>query len=125
MAGKLNSRDKGKVGERELARKLNELFGSECRRGQQYSGLDGSDVVGLDGVHLEVKRVEKLNVYSAIEQSERDSKETEVPVVFHRKNHKRWLVTCYLDDLPRLVGILGEMKCKESRLSTDCEESPS
>lgn len=125
MARKLNSRDKGKVGERELAGELSRIFGTSCRRGQQYSGLDGSDVVGLPGIHIESKRVEKLNIYTAVEQSERDAKENETPVVFHRRNRKPWLVTFYLEDLPRLVGVLSEILCKESKPLTDCEESPS
>ena len=42
----MNSREKGKRGERELAGKLKE-YGYECRRGQQYSGIDGEDVVRI------------------------------------------------------------------------------
>ena len=95
---RINSRQKGAAGERELARKLRK-FGFECRRGQQYSGANGdADVVGLPGIHIECKRVEKLNLYSAMEQSKRDSRDNELPAVFHRKNNKEWLVTMELKD---------------------------
>ena len=58
----VDSRNKGKVGERELAKKLRE-YGFEARRGQQYCGADGSaDVVGLEGVHIECKRTERLSL---------------------------------------------------------------
>ena len=89
----MNSRDKGKRGELEAARVLKE-YGYETRRGQQYSGATGdADVVGLPGVHLEIKRVEKLNISEAMKQSIRDARDGELPVVMHRKNRETWLVT--------------------------------
>ena len=94
----MNSRNKGKVGERELANKLR-TFGYEARRGQQYCGISGdADVIGLPGIHIECKRVEKLNIDNAMEQSVNDAKYGEMPAVFHRKNGKQWLVTMSLLD---------------------------
>lgn len=104
----MSSRGKGKAGELELKNVLSRLFGRECRRGQQYSGIGGQDVVGLDGVHIECKRVEALNIHNAMNQSCRDAAEGSVPVVMHRRNRTEWLVTCRLDDLPALVKQLGE-----------------
>lgn len=93
-----NSRAKGAAGERELAKKLRE-FGVNARRGQQYSGANGdADVIGLEGVHIECKRVERLNIDNAMQQSINDARELELPVVMHRRNGKRWLVTMTLDD---------------------------
>lgn len=93
-----NSRAKGAAGERELARKLRE-YGYEARRGQQYSGASGdADVVGLDGIHIECKRNERLNVYDAISQSKRDARQGEKPTVMWRKNNAEWLVTMRLED---------------------------
>ena len=98
----MNSRAKGSVGERELARKLRE-YGYNARRGQQYSGINGdADVIGLQGVHIECKRVEKLNIDDALSQSIRDAKENEIPVVMHRKNHTEWKVTMRLEDWIKL-----------------------
>ena len=94
---KINSRAKGARGERELANKLKE-YGYDCRRGQQYSGLEGDDVVGLEGIHIECKRVERLQLTDAMLQSRRDAKLGEVPVVMHRKNNEDWKVTMYLED---------------------------
>ena len=71
------SREKGKRGERELASKLRE-FGYNARRGQQYCGANGdADVVGLPGMHIEVKRTERLHLYDALDQSKRDAKDYE------------------------------------------------
>lgn len=94
----MNSRAKGAQGERELARKLRE-YGYEARRGQQFSGANGdADVVGLEGIHIECKRVERLNLEEWMSQSRRDARDGEIPVVMHRKNHCEWLVTMTLDD---------------------------
>lgn len=67
-------------------------------------GLEGEDVVGLDYIHIECKRVQNLNLYDAMEQSKRDSKEGQAPAVFHRKNNKRWLVTMELDEWIKLYN---------------------
>lgn len=94
----VNSRTKGKVGELELARLLKHE-GYDTRRGQQFSGINGdADVLGLPGIHIECKRVEKLNIYDAIGQAERDHREGSLPAVFHRKNRCPWLVTMRLTD---------------------------
>lgn len=96
----MNSRQKGKRGELELAKMLRDYGFTEARRGVQYSGANGdADVVGIPGVHIECKRVERgLDLYKAMEQSSRDAREGETPVVFHRKNGKLWLVTMLADD---------------------------
>lgn len=95
----INSKRKGKVGELELAKVLRE-YGYDCRRTNQYCGNTGeaSDVVGLPYIHIECKRVERLNLDDAIKQAERDAKDDELPTVFHRKNHHKWLVTMTIDD---------------------------
>jgi Holliday junction resolvase len=95
---KINSKAKGAKGERELSNKLKE-YGFNTRRGQQYCGANGdADVVGLPGIHIECKRVEKLNIYDAVDQSKWDSTNTsKLPAVFHRKNNCEWLVTMPLD----------------------------
>ena len=89
----INSRQKGAKGERELSKVLHG-YGYNCRRGQQYCGDNGdADVVGLPGIHVECKRVERLNLYDAVDQAKHDAKPDELPAVFHRKNHCEWLVT--------------------------------
>ena len=90
----LNGKKKGKAGELEVARILCS-YGYPCRRGQQYSGANGdADVVGLPGIHIEVKRRENLNVYEAIEQAKRDAAKIGIlPTVMWRRNDHEWLVT--------------------------------
>jgi hypothetical protein len=98
----MNSRQKGAAGERELAKVLRS-YGFETRRGQQYCGSNGdADVVGLPGVHIECKRVERLNLEDAMAQSRADARPGEIPVVMHRKNNCKWLVTLSIDDFMTL-----------------------
>lgn len=97
----INSKSKGAKGERELANILKD-YGYNTRRGQQYNGLEGEDVVGLDYIHIECKRVESLNIDKAMQQAKRDSKNYQMPSVFHRKNNQKWLVTMELDDWIKL-----------------------
>ena len=92
----MNSREKGKRGERELAKYLRD-HGIESRRGQQYSGIGGADVVGIPGIHIECKRVERLNIEDAMNQSIRDAGD-DIPVVMHRRNRGEWLCTMLLED---------------------------
>ena len=100
----MNSRDKGKRGERELANQLTEL-GYTSRRGVQYKGgSDSPDVVGLQGIHIECKRVEKLNIDTAMEQSMRDAG-NDVPVVIHRRNRTPWKVTMLLTDFIEMYEV--------------------
>lgn len=94
----INSREKGKKGEREISGILRS-YGYDTRRGVQYNGADGSaDVIGLPFCHLEIKRVERLNIEDAMSQSIHDARDGEMPVVMHRKNRCSWLVTMKLDD---------------------------
>lgn len=99
----MNSRAKGKRGELELAAVLRGCGYEDARRGQQYAGINGdADVVGLPGIHIECKRVEALNIDKAMEQSERDAREDEVPVVMHRKDRQPWLATLKLVDFLKM-----------------------
>ena len=94
----VTSRDKGARGERELASLLRE-YGYDARRGQQYSGANGdADVVGLDGIHIECKRNERLNIYDAMSQAKHDARQGEMPTVMWRKNNSEWLVTMTIND---------------------------
>lgn len=103
----INSKQKGKKGELELARKLKE-YGYDVRRSVQYNGKaeEGqADVLGLPFIHAECKRTEKLNLYEAVEQAKRDSAGTEdIPVVFHRRNHCEWLAIMPMDEFMKMYS---------------------
>ena len=98
----INSRAKGIRFERKLAGILRD-YGYDARRGQQFCGANGdADVVGLPGVHIEAKAVERLNLYDAMAQSKHDARSGEIPVVIHKKNNCSILVTMELDSFMEL-----------------------
>lgn len=104
----INSKRKGKVGELEFAHFCQERLGIKARRGQQYNGIDGQDVVvDIPNLHIEVKRVEALNVVNAMEQAAKDAGPC-VPVVAHRRNRKPWMLTIKAEDLQRFIEILTD-----------------
>lgn len=99
MASPSKPQRKGADGERELAAILRG-YGYEITRGGSLSFGEMPDLSGLPGVHVEVKRVERLNIMDAMEQAVRDSEKFNdgAPTVFHRRNRSPWLVTMRLND---------------------------
>src|SRR5512140_3571212 len=100
----MNSREKGKRGERQWRDELR-ANGYAARRGQQFSGSpDSPDVVcdSLPWIHFEVKAVERLNIEEAMSQARTDARKAEsgkrkpemgkVPIVAHRRRFRAWLV---------------------------------
>ena len=109
------SRNKGKRGERAAAKELNRLFGLEARRSQQYCGEAGdADLIGVEGIHVEVKRVERFHMRAALDQADSDRKAGETPMVLTKQNNRPWIVCCYLDDLPEITARLGSKDLTES-----------
>lgn len=96
----INSRAKGARFERKLASRFKD-YGYNCRRGQQYCGANGdADVIGLPGIHIEAKAVERMSLYEWIAQAKRDSAaggKNLLPIVFHKKNNAEILVSMEFD----------------------------
>jgi len=89
----INSRTKGAQAEREVAQLLRNQGHIEARRGQQYSGLKGdADVVGVKGIHIEVKRQERVIDEKWLNQAEHDARLGDVPVVMYRRSHEKWKI---------------------------------
>tara|TARA_R100000093_G_scaffold71188_1_gene46248 strand:+ start:616 stop:990 length:375 start_codon:yes stop_codon:yes gene_type:complete len=107
------SRDKGIRGELEVS-KLLKGWGWEAERGKQRKGgPDSPDVIhnmhnlrpaGISFA-LEIKLRQQLNLYDALKklEGEQDPDAGMTPVVFHRKDHKPWLVTLSADDFLEIV----------------------
>lgn len=107
------SRQKGKVGEREVAGLLRQ-HGYEGRRGVQYRGMPGAqDVVGLPGASIEVKRTERFDLYGALEQAKAARMQDEVGVVFHRRNACDWVVVIDAHDFMRLWTASREVSLQD------------
>ena len=101
-SGKASQR-KGAGRQRQLAAVLRE-YGYEIKRGGSMSFGEVPDLVGLPGVHIEVKRCEQVRLSEWMQQAERDSQHFKdgLPAVFHRRSREGWRVTMNLADFMRL-----------------------
>ena len=95
-----SSKQKGARGEKEFAEVLRQSWGVWAARGH------GTDTAhALDGVHFEVKFVEKLDVPGAYRQAVHDA-QGRIPILAHRSSRQPWLVTLELAALPMVNGLL-------------------
>lgn len=103
-----SSQAKGKRGEEELANILNG-YGFQVKRGGSLTFGNVPDITGLPDIHIEVKRVEALNVDKAMAQAERDSAAflDGMPTLFYRKNRGSWRVVMGLEDWMKLYKKWG------------------
>ena len=123
------SKRKGAVGEREAAEKLNEVLGTRFHRGRQYhGGPESPDLTGdVPGLHVEVKRTERLRIWEAVGQARADASIDQVPIVMHRASRKPWVVIVEADLLIRLLDVVDEARAKlsdEGRASSGSAELP-
>lgn len=114
-AKRINVRDKGRRGEQEVATMLREAVSAayealgreheiEIKRNQmqtagKHRDVGQGDIVGLEWLSIEVKRVEN-NLPSGIanwwEQCKRQADPLQDPVLFHRMNSQEWSVRTYV-----------------------------
>jgi hypothetical protein len=102
----MNSREKGKRGERRWRDVLRDAGFLKAHRGVQFQGGPGSPDVQcpeLPTIHFEVKSVERLNVWEAMAQAGRDAGPSKTPVVAHTRSRSGWLVTMRAEDWLDLV----------------------
>ena len=104
-------RERGKRGERYVANRIRERLGLDARRGVQYSGGPGSpDVVGLPGIHIEVKNCNKTELPKWIRQSTDEAADGEAPVVIHHRDREPWYITLGFDDFLGMYKELLELR---------------
>ena len=61
--------------------------------------------MGLDGVHIECKRTEKMRLNEWLDQAQKDAARFGGrPAVFHRSNRNPWTVTMLLTDWLTIYG---------------------
>ena len=113
--GKMSKR-KGASGELEAAAKLNEILGTRFHRGRQYhGGPESPDLAGdVPGLHVEVKRTERLRLWEAVRQARADASVDQVPVVMHRANRKPWVLIVEADLLIRLLDVVDGARARIS-----------
>lgn len=96
----MKSQRKGAAAERELVHELRRIgfTGAKKTSAMYQPGTVAPDISGLPGCHLEAKRVEKLNIEQAMDQSCMDAGPN-IPVVCHRRSRSAWLLTLPLADV--------------------------
>lgn len=88
-----SSKRKGARGEN-LVRDLAIQAGfTECLRSFASGATGGGDLIGIPGLSIECKAVEKLNVQKAYDQACAAARPTETPIVAHKRARREWLVT--------------------------------
>lgn len=120
------SQRKGADGERQLAAILRE-YGYTVERGGSMSFGEVPDLVGLPGIHIEVKRCEQVRLSEWIQQAETDSKRfgDGMPVVFHRRSREPWRVTMSLADFMTMYSAKFRNSPRKERVKngTDAEST--
>ena len=109
----MNSRAKGKRGELEARNAVREhWFASGCIRSAQAGGAYAADLLNAgDGLHVEVKRRQKIAATHFMKQAERDCGVDEVPVVVMREDgYPSWLVVVRIEDTEKFLNIIGHNK---------------
>ena len=99
------SQAKGRRGEIELAEYLREHGVPNARPGTALNFGAEPDVVGLEGLHIECKRRERVEIARWYDQSRADAARMKdgKPVVIFRQNRREWMVTLSLDDFLSMV----------------------
>lgn len=103
---------KGKGGELELMHILRDFYGYAVRRGDCFRGE--SDLVGLSGVHIECKRVERLNIYNAIS----DSKE----IIINAEDGKGYFIPTK-NEAEYVRNYVYTMVCRSKKNVSESEEN--
>ena len=97
------SRNKGAEGERNVAKKLQNMGHADARRGQVFNHQP--DIIGVRGVLIEVKNHEKPpNIWNAYAQAKDRAAPDEIPVAICHYDYGPYLLAVDLDD----YGILKE-----------------
>jgi hypothetical protein len=99
------SRDKGKRGEVEFIKlHLVEHWPQAKRNLDQFTD-DCRDVINVAGCHWQIKRTERLELWSAIRQARDEAAPTDTPIVAFRKNHEAWHCIVPADELVALLRL--------------------
>jgi len=114
----LNSNQKGKRFERDVAKQLNKKFNTNVRRTPMSGGMDNfkGDIIDInpDSVlfdyHWECKNQEKLNIWKALEQARNDKPMGKTPVVVFRKNFERDYACLEFEDFMNLLLTIQQLQ---------------
>jgi len=122
--GKINSQQKGKRAEREVAKLINKYLGTNVRRTPQSGGLSiKGDIIDINpdsaafDYHFEVKDQKKLMIPKWWEQIYGDCPKGKIPINVFKMN-ARFYATLEFTDFLNLLAELKELK--EELDKNDC-----
>jgi len=101
----MNSRDKGKKGEQEFINTHLRPYWPEAARNLDQFGEDKRDILAVAGVHFQIKRVERLNIWEALAQAHGEAIGGAVPIVAFRRSHSHWYCALSADDFVPLLAV--------------------
>lgn len=101
----LNSRRKGAKGELEFIKQhLHPFWPDACRNLDQFKD-DKRDCLNVAGVHWQIKRTERLDLWAAIGQANSEAAATDLPVVAFRRNHSSWYCIVEASEMVALLRL--------------------
>ena len=105
MSGR-SAQAKGRRGEIELAQFLRDRGLSEARPGDPLNYGTQPDVIGINGLHIECKRHERLEISKWYGQAQQDAQRMQdgLPAVIYRQNRRPWMIVLSLSDFLELWG---------------------
>ena len=108
MSGR-RSQAKGRRAEIELTEYLQSAGYTGARPGAPLNYDTEADITGVDGLHIECKRHERLEINKWYEQSAADAERMQdgIPVVMFRQNRRPWMIVLSLSDFIFLTGGAG------------------
>tara|TARA_Y100001951_G_scaffold33417_1_gene26351 strand:- start:40 stop:441 length:402 start_codon:yes stop_codon:yes gene_type:complete len=122
--GKINSQQKGKRAEREVAKLINKYLGTNVRRTPQSGGLSiKGDIIDINpdsaafDYHFEVKDQKKLMIPKWWEQIYGDCPKGKIPINVFKMN-ARFYATLEFTDFLNLLAELQELKEELEKIQT-------
>ncbi len=113
----LNSNQKGKRFERDVAKKLNKVFKTNVRRTPMSGGMSiKGDIIDINpdsilfDYHWECKNQEKLNIWKALKQARNDKPMGKTPVLVLTKNFENDYACLEFEDFMNLLLTIQQLQ---------------
>ena len=124
----MNRKQKGSRGERACRDVWKKHGYEEAHRSQQYSGK-GESSADLEGIsellHIEVKSgYSYKTIYDFLDQSIRDAKENQIPIVTCKMDRKEWLCVLRLDDFIEIFKDYDKVPIQEVEVNNFVIDEP-
>jgi len=100
---------KGNAYEKHISERLRRFFPT-AKRNLGSGGYGGGDLVETPGWSFECKKVEALNLWKALAQSEEAASPTQTPAVVFARNRSRDYIAFPFDDWEGMMEEIAELR---------------